>query len=60
MAHMKTEGEHAYRSGKHVTSPGEISRPIVVKFQSFKDKMVVLERAKNLRGTNIFLNRNVI
>ena len=30
-------------------------RPIVVKF---KDKVAVLERAKNLRGTYIFLNED--
>jgi hypothetical protein len=32
-------------------------RPIVVRF---KDKMAVLERGKNLRGTNIFLNEELI
>ena len=33
-------------------------RPIVVKFLRFEDKMAVLEIAKNLRGTNIFLKED--
>lgn len=45
--------ESAHTSGKPVTSPGDRPRPIVVKFQWSKDKMTVLERAKNLRGTNM-------
>ena len=32
--------------------------PIVVKFLRFKDKVAVLERTKNLRGTYIFLNED--
>ena len=47
--------EHAHRSGKPVSSPDDRPRPIVVKFLRFKDKAAVLERAKNLRETNIFL-----
>ena len=36
--------------------PSQVTGQIVVKFLKFKDKVAVLERAKNLRGTYIFLN----
>ncbi|CDQ58933.1 unnamed protein product [Oncorhynchus mykiss] len=49
---------HAHSSGKPVTSLGDRPRLIVVKFLRFKDMMAVLKRAKNLRGTNIFLNED--
>ena len=37
-----------------------ITRPIVIQFLRFKDKMAVPERAKNLRGTNIFLIKDYL
>lgn len=33
-------------------------RPIVVKFLRFKDRSAVLQRAKNLKGTKIFINED--
>ena len=42
--------ERAHRTGE--------PRPIVAKFLRFKDMVAVLERAKNLRGTYIFLNED--
>jgi hypothetical protein len=50
--------ERAHRSGKPATNPDDTPRLIVVKLLRFKNKMAVLERAKNLRGTNIFLNED--
>ncbi|XP_064849647.1 myosin phosphatase Rho-interacting protein-like [Oncorhynchus masou masou] len=38
--------------------PGDSPRLIVVKSLRFKDKLAVLERAKNLSGTYIFLNED--
>jgi hypothetical protein len=55
MDHRKIEVEHAHRTGKPTTGPDDRTRLIVVKFLRFKDKVAVLERAKNLRGTYIFL-----
>jgi hypothetical protein len=53
--HRKIEVECAQRTGKRTTGPGDRPRPIEVKFLRFKDKVVVLERAKNLRVMYIFL-----
>ena len=58
MDHRKIEVERTHRTGKPTTSPGDRPRPIVAKFLRFKDKVAVLERAKNLRGTYIFLNED--
>ena len=58
MDHCKVEGGRSHRTGKPTTGPGDRSRPIVVKFLRFKDKVAVLERAKNLRETYIFLNED--
>ena len=58
MDHRKIEVERAHRTGTPTTGPGVRPRPIVVKFLRFKDKVVVLERTKNLRGTYIFLNKD--
>ena len=58
MDHQKIEVERTHRTGKPNTFPGDRPRPIVVKFLSFKDKVAVLERAKNLRGKHIFLNED--
>lgn len=33
-------------------------RPIVAKFLRFKDRSTVLEKAKKLKGTNIFINED--
>lgn len=41
-----------------ITGPGDRPGPIVVKFLRFKDKVAVLERAKNLRGIYLFLNKD--
>ena len=43
---------------KPTAGPGDRPSPIVVKLLRFKDKVAVLERAKNLRGTYIFLNED--
>ena len=56
--HRKIEVESAQWTGKPTTGPGDRPRPIVVEFLRFKDKVAVLERAKNLRGTCIFLNKD--
>lgn len=46
----------------HCTSKPEAARDrprsIVVKFLHFKDKAAVLQRAKNLKGTRIFINED--
>ena len=56
MDHRKIEVEHAHRTGKPTTGPGDRPMPIVVRFLRFKDKVAVLERAKNLRGTCLCLS----
>ena len=58
MDHRKIEMECAHRTGKPTTNPGDRPRPIVVQFLRFKDNVAVLERAKNLGGTYIFLNED--
>jgi hypothetical protein len=54
----RIEVEHAHRTGKPITRTGDRPRPIVVTFLRFKDKGAVLERAKNLRGTYNFRNKD--
>ncbi|KAJ4929920.1 hypothetical protein JOQ06_018940 [Pogonophryne albipinna] len=49
------EIERAHRTGKPAANN---TRPIVVKFLRFKDRSAVLERAKHLRGTNIYINED--
>jgi hypothetical protein len=56
--HRKIEVARVHRTGKPTTSPGDRPRLIVVKFLRFKDKVAVLERVKNLRGTYIFPNED--
>lgn len=51
------EMERAHRTGKPVAG-GERPRPIVVKFSKHKDRSAVLQRAKNLKGTNIYINED--
>jgi hypothetical protein len=54
MDHRKIEVERVHKTGKQTTR----ARPIVVKFLRFKNKVAVLEKAKNLKGTYIFLNKD--
>ena len=49
MDYREFEVERAHRTGKTTTGPGDRPKPIVVKFLRFKDKVVVLERAKNVQ-----------
>ncbi len=50
------EVERAHRTGKPLM--GERPRPIVVQFLTHKDRSAVLQRAKNLKGTKIFINED--
>lgn len=58
------EVERAHRTGRPSASRegprprGDRPRPIVARFLRFKDKVAVLERAKKLKGTNIFINED--
>ena len=53
----KMEIERAHRIGK--PSPSSTRpRPIVVKFLRFKDRVEVLNKAKVLKGTNIYINED--
>lgn len=54
---LDIEVERAHRTGKSMAANTR-PRPIVVKFLRFKDRSAVLERAKNLRGTNIYINED--
>ena len=51
------EMEHVHRSGK---PPGQGGKPgpIVVTFLRYKDRLAVLENAKYLRGSNIYINED--
>lgn len=49
------EFERIHRTG---TSVGDRARPIVARFVSRKDKARVMEKAKNLKGTNIYINED--
>lgn len=51
------EVERAHRIGRTVPG-GSRPRSIVVKFLRFKDRSAVLERAKNLKGTDIYVNED--
>ena len=55
--HLKIELDWAHRTGKPVT-PSEKPRPIVVRFLRLKDKLAVLDKAKNLKGSGIFINED--
>ena len=50
--------ERVYRAGKPKDNINSRPRTIVVKFLRFKDKETVLQRAKHLKGTNIYLNED--
>ncbi|XP_065675453.1 uncharacterized protein LOC136091673 [Hydra vulgaris] len=47
--------ERAHRTGLRSTHK---IRPIVVKLLNYKDKVVILKQAKNLKGKNIFINKD--
>ncbi|KAL7383189.1 hypothetical protein ABVT39_006110 [Epinephelus coioides] len=51
------EVERAHRTGKPIADRDR-PRSIVVKFLRFKDKAAVMQRAKNLKGTKIFINED--
>lgn len=51
------EVEHAHRTGKPAAD-GDRPRSIVVKSLHFKDKAAVLQKAKNLKGTKIFISED--
>lgn len=51
------EIERTYRTGKPVTGSNR-PRSIVVKFLIYKDKADVLGRAKNLKGSRIYINED--
>lgn len=48
--------ERAHRTGK--PDGGDRPRPIVVKLLRYKDIEAILQRAKSLRGTKIFINED--
>ncbi|KAJ8377991.1 hypothetical protein AAFF_G00249280 [Aldrovandia affinis] len=48
--------EHAHRTGNPSGYSGKRPRTIVIKFLRYKDKMAVLSKAKDLKGTNIYVN----
>ncbi|KAK7922388.1 hypothetical protein WMY93_009290 [Mugilogobius chulae] len=55
--HKHIELERAHRSGKPPARDDK-PRPIVVRFLRFKDRNTVLEKAKYLKGSNIFINED--
>lgn len=55
--HLKIELDWAHRTGKPAT-PSEKPRPIVVRILRLKDKLAVLDKAKNLKGSGIFINED--
>lgn len=50
--------EKAHRIGRMRNGNSSRPRPVVVKFLKYKDKEAVLERAKYLKGSNIYLNED--
>ncbi|KAK7882754.1 hypothetical protein WMY93_028928 [Mugilogobius chulae] len=56
--HLKIELDRVYRAGKPLSGNLERPRPVVVRFLRLKDKMAVLDRAKRLKGTGIFINED--
>ncbi|CAH1239564.1 Hypp5317 [Branchiostoma lanceolatum] len=52
----KIEIERAHRNGRF--QPGERPRPIVAKLLRFKDRLTILQNAKNLKGTGIYINED--
>lgn len=54
--HLKLELEWAHRAGKPMLL--KKPRPVVVRFLRMKDKLLVLDKAKNLKGSGIFINKD--
>ncbi|CAH1274709.1 Hypp5400 [Branchiostoma lanceolatum] len=52
----KIEIERAHRNGRF--QPGERPRPIVAKLLRFKDRLTILQNAKHLKGTGIYINED--
>ena len=50
--------ERAHRTGNPTGYSGKRPRPIMIKFLRNKDKMAVLGKAKDLKGTNIYVNED--
>ncbi|KAJ8016243.1 hypothetical protein DPEC_G00005180 [Dallia pectoralis] len=50
--------ERAHRTGNPSGYSGKRPRPITVKFLRYKDKMAVLRKTKDLKGTNIYVNED--
>ena len=51
------EVEGAHRAGKPVS--GSVRpRPIIVKFVKYKDRSMILQRAKYLKGSKIYINED--
>ncbi len=55
--HRRIELDWAHRVGKSVVS-SEKPRPIVVRFLRLNDKLAVLDKAKNLKGSGIYTNKD--
>lgn len=51
------EVERAHRTGRP-KAEGDKPRPIVIKFLRHKDRAAVLQKAKCLKGTNIYINED--
>lgn len=56
--HLKIELDMVHRAGKSVPGKPERPRPILVRFLRFKDKLAVLDRAKKLKGSGIYINED--
>lgn len=56
--HVKIELDRVHRAGKFVSGNSDKPRPILVRFLRLKDKLAVLDRAKKLKGTGIFINED--
>ncbi len=52
----KVEVERAHRVGK--PREGDKPRPVVIKLLRYKDRDAILQRAKSLKGTRIFINED--
>ena len=50
--------ERAHRTGNPSGYSGKRPRPIMIKFLRYKDKMDVLGKAKDLKGTKIYVNED--
>ncbi len=50
--------ERTHRTGNPSLYSGKRPRTIVIKFLRYKDKMAFLGKAKDLKGTNIYMNED--